>query len=134
MIKILQSIFTEIQPGIIPKFRFYWTLQTYSTVWKNYRREIFWMATHHEISSAKSKVRTKILVKKLNGLIKSIDTHKLLKFLWKYFDSYKSWLFRGIYIRAKYCRRLSIYQSVLSYIISRWKHRIRRDFSLLTPV
>ena len=35
------------------------------------------MATHHEISSAKSKVRTKILVKKLNGLIKSIDTSYL---------------------------------------------------------
>lgn len=39
------------------------------------------MATHQEISSAKSKVRTKIPIKKLNGLIKSIDTHKPLKFL-----------------------------------------------------
>ena len=27
MVKILQSIFTEIQPGIIPKFRLYWTLK-----------------------------------------------------------------------------------------------------------
>ena len=53
MIKILQSIFTEIQPGIILKFRLHWTLQTYSTVWKNYRRKIFWMATHHESWSAK---------------------------------------------------------------------------------
>jgi len=106
IIKILQSIFTEIQPGIIPKFRLYWTLKLIAPCERTKLLKGDLLGGYPPWDFVREiKSQNQNTIKKLNGLIKSIDTHKLLKFLWKYFDSYKSWLFWGVYIRAKYCRR-----------------------------
>ena len=70
-------------------------------------------------------------IKKLNGLIKTIDTHiKLLKSLVKIFWFIQKLALLGCIYKSKALETALVYTTVLSYIISLWKYGINRDFSL----